>query len=60
MPGQGGGRVRVTSRHVAVLKRFAQSGYDSYLCLEYEGDENSPLPNTLKCLEAIRRVIEEL
>lgn len=42
------------------MKKLQDMGYDGYLSLEYEGDEHNPIPNTLKCVAAVRKVINRL
>jgi sugar phosphate isomerase/epimerase len=42
------------------MKRLRDIGYNGYLALEYEGDEHDPIPSTLECVKAVRKVIAEL
>ena len=42
------------------MKKLQEIDYNGYLSLEYEGDEHNPIPNTVKCVEAVRNVIREL
>jgi len=42
------------------LRRLDAMDYDGYMSLEYEGEADAPLPNVMKCLEAIREAIAAL
>ena len=42
------------------LRRLAAIGFDGYMSLEYEGQADAPLPNVIKCLQAIRGAIASL
>ena len=40
-----------------LMRTLADMNYQGYLSLEYEGDADNPLPNVLKCVEAVRAAI---
>ena len=44
----------------AFLGRLAAVEFDGYMSLEYEGQADAPLPNVIKCLDAIRAAMASL
>ncbi|MBN2584953.1 MAG: sugar phosphate isomerase/epimerase [Planctomycetes bacterium] len=44
----------------ALLGTLLEIDFDGYFTLEYEGDVENPVPSTRKCVEAIRRTLDEI
>ncbi len=44
----------------AFLQALEDVGFDGFLTLEYEGDVNNPVPNTLACVKAVHEAYDSI
>ena len=42
------------------MKRLKDIGFNGYVSIEYEGDADNPIPNTLKCVNKVKEIIEKI
>ncbi len=42
------------------MKALADIEYSGYLSIEYEGDADNPIPNTVRCVQAVKGAIDEI
>jgi sugar phosphate isomerase/epimerase len=42
------------------MKELANIEYSGYLSIEYEGDADNPVPNTVRCVKAVQGAIDEV
>ncbi len=44
----------------ALLKALADEGFEGYMSIEYEGEEENPVPSTVKCVDAVRHELTRI
>jgi sugar phosphate isomerase/epimerase len=45
---------------VKLIQKLADMVFTGYMSIEYEGDMENPIPNTLRCVEAVKDAVNQL